>query len=133
MERLTMLYQRQTTGSVKEAAARVEKAVKDNQFGVMAIIDLRAKMAEKGVTFDHDCVILEVCNPKQAKKVLDADMTVSTSLPCRISVFEKDGQVTIAAVKPTLLIGMYEGGLSLQPVAEEVERTIIRIIDTATA
>jgi uncharacterized protein (DUF302 family) len=116
---------------VKEVVARLEKAVKDNQFGVMGTIDLRAKMAEKGVTFDHDCMILEVCNPRQAKAVLEVDLAVSTSLPCRISVFEKDGRVTIAAVKPTLLIGMYEGGLSLQPVAEEVERTIIRIIDAA--
>lgn len=128
-----MLYQRQTRGSVKEVVACLEKAVKDNQFGVLGTIDLRAKMIEKGVTFDNDCVILEVCNPKQAKKVLEADMTISTMLPCRIAVFEKDGQVTIAAVKPTLLIGMYEHGLSLQPVAEEVERTIIRIIDAGVA
>ena len=81
-----MLYQRQTTGSVKEVAGRLEKAVKDNH-GVLRTIDLRAKMAEK------------------------------------------DGRITIAAIKPTLLIGMYEGGLSLQAVAEEIERTIIRIID----
>ena len=128
-----MLYQRHTTGSVKEVAGRLEKAVKDNQFGVMGTIDLRAKMAEKGVAFDHDCLILEVCNPKQAKAVLDANLAVSTSLPCRISVFEKDGRITIAAVKPTVLLGMYEGGLSLQPVAEEVERVIIRIIDAVVA
>ena len=124
-----MLYQRQTTGSVKEVADRLEKAVKDNQFGVMGTIDLRAKMAEKGVAFDHDCVILEVCNPKQAKAVLDVNPAISTSLPCRISVFEKDGRVTIAAVKPTVLLAMYEGDSSLRPVAEEVERIIIRIID----
>lgn len=128
-----MLYQRQTTGSVKEVTVRLERAVKENHFGVLGSIDMRARMAEKGVSFDHDCVILEVCNPQQAKKVLEADMAVSTSLPCRISVFEKDGQVTIAAVKPTLLMGMYEGGLALQPVAEEVEQTIIRIIDAAVA
>jgi uncharacterized protein (DUF302 family) len=128
-----MLYQRQTNGSVKEVVARLEKAVKDNQFCILGTIDMRAKMAEKGVAFDHDCLILEVCNPKQAKKVLEADMAVSTSLPCRISVFEKDGQVTIAAIKPTLQIGMYEDGLSLQPVAQEVERAIIRIIDAAAA
>lgn len=126
-----VLYQKQTTGSVKEVAARLEKAVKDNQFGVLGTIDLRAKMAEKGVALDHDCLILEVCNPKQAKAVLDVDPAISTSLPCRISVFAKDGRVTIAAVKPTLLIAMYEGALSLKPVAEEVERTIIRIIDAA--
>lgn len=128
-----MLYTRQASGKVSEIVERLGKAIKDNHFGILGVIDLKAKMIEKGVAFDHDCVILEVCNPKQAKAVLDANLAVSTSLPCRISVFEKDGRITIAAVKPTVLLGMYEGGLSLQPVAEEVERVIIRIIDAVVA
>lgn len=48
-------------------------------------------------------------------------------------MFEKGGQVTIATIKPTALIEMYDAGPSLQPVAEEVERAILRIIDAAAA
>ena len=128
-----MLYQRQTSGSVKEVAGRLKKAVKNNQFGVMGTIDLRAKMAEKGVAFDHDCVILEVCNPKQAKKVLDQNLAVSTALPCRISVYGDGGKVTVATVKPTVLLDMYDGSESLAAVAQEVEDTLIAIIDEACA
>jgi uncharacterized protein (DUF302 family) len=40
-------------------------------------------MAKKGVEFAHECLIFEVCQPQQAKKVLEQNMSVSTALPCR--------------------------------------------------
>ena len=128
-----MLYTRQACGKVGEIVERLGEAVKDHHFGVLGIIDLKAKMVEKGVSFDHDCVILEVCNPKQAKKVLDQNMAVSTALPCRISVYGDGGKVTVATVKPTVLLNMYEGSESLAAVAREVEDTLIAIIDEACA
>jgi len=88
-----MLYTRQAGGKTSEIVERLSKAIKDNHFGILGTIDLKAKMVEKGVPFDHDCVILEVCNPKQAKKVLDQNMAVSTALPCRISVYGDDGHM----------------------------------------
>jgi hypothetical protein len=36
---------------------------------------------EEGVEFTHECLIFEVCQPQQAKKVLDQNMSVSTALP----------------------------------------------------
>ena len=53
--------------------------------------DLRAKMTEKGVEFTRECRIYEVCNPQQAKKVLEKNMEISTALPRRISVYEEGG------------------------------------------
>ena len=126
-----MLYSRQTRGPVPEVVERLIKAVKDHQFGVLGEIDLRAKMNEKGVPFEHDCIILEVCNPSQAKKVLDQNLAISTSLPCRISIYEKDGKVTVATVKPTILLKMYQDAEDLAPVAKDVENTLIAIINQA--
>lgn len=126
-----MLYTKQASGSVKDMLPRLENAAKEHHFGVLGMIDLKAKMIEKGVPFDRDCVILEVCNPQQAKKVLEQNLAVSTSLPCRISVYEEGGKVTVATVKPTVLLDMYKGSESLAAVAREVEDTIIAIIDEA--
>ena len=126
-----MLYTRETDGSVQDVLERLGQSIKEHHFGVLGQIDLKSKMADKGVPFDHECVILEVCNPKQAKKVLEQNLAVSTSLPCRISVYEQDGKVTVATVKPTVLLGMYEGSEALKPVAEDVEKTLIAIIDAA--
>ena len=44
----------------------LEAAVARHKFGVLGVHDLRARMVEKGVTFDRECRIFEVCNPRQA-------------------------------------------------------------------
>jgi len=35
------------------------------------------------VEFERECLIFEVCQPQQTKKVLDENMSVSTALPWR--------------------------------------------------
>jgi uncharacterized protein (DUF302 family) len=126
-----VLYAKEATGRVSEVVERLNRAVQANRFGVLGTIDLKAKMAEKGVQFDHECVILEVCNPQQAKRVLDQNPAISTSLPCRIAVYDSGGKVTVATVKPTVLLDMYSGVQDLAAVAKEVENTMIAIIDAA--
>jgi len=125
-----MLYIREAKGTVGEVTGKIEEATKANQFGVMGVINLKQKMADKGVEFGPECMIVEVCNPVQAKKVLEADMSISTVLPCRISVYEEDGVVKVATLKPTAILALF-GIPNLLHVAEYVETTILRIIDTA--
>ena len=109
----------------------LEAAVARHKFGVLGVHDLRAKLAEKGVPFDRECRVFEVCNPQQARKVLEANLEISTALPCRISVYSEAGKTRLATIKPTALIALY-GTLELKAVAEEVERTIQAImIDAA--
>jgi uncharacterized protein (DUF302 family) len=128
-----MLYAKEATGRFGEVVERLGRAVQANRFGVLGTIDLKAKMAEKGVQFEHECTILEVCNPQQAKRVLDQNLAISTSLPCRIAVYESGGKVMVATVKPTVLLDMYPNAESLATVAREVEDTIVAIIDAACA
>jgi uncharacterized protein (DUF302 family) len=97
---------------------------------VLGVHDLRVKLAEKGVLFARECRIFEVCNPHQAKKVLEANLEISTALPCRISVYEEAGKTRLATIKPTVLIGLYPNP-ELKGVAVEVETTLVQIMDEA--
>lgn len=126
-----MLYLAETAKDVDTAARDLEEAVKRNGFGVLHIYDLKAKLREKGVNFAHACRILEVCNPKQAAKVLGSDMSLSTALPCRISVYEEEGRTKIGTLKPTALLGLFPTADELRPVAEEVEHAILAMIEEA--
>lgn len=108
----------------------LEVAVGRHKFGILGVHDLRAKMAEKGVAFDRECRIFEVCNPHQAKKVLDTNLEISTALPCRISVYEEGGVTKLATLKPTALIDLYATP-SLKDVAREVEATLEAIMAEA--
>src|SRR5713226_1323863 len=109
-------------------AADLEKAVANHKFGVLGVHDLKAKMAEKGVAFARECRILEVCNPHQAKRVLEANLEISTALPCRISVYEEGGVTKLATIKPTSMIALYPNP-ELRGVAGEVEATLNRIME----
>jgi uncharacterized protein (DUF302 family) len=127
-----MIHRAWSSRGVSEVAGLLPAVVAKHGFGAMNSTDLRRKMAEKGVPFDHDCVVFDVCNPGRAKAVLERDMRVSTVLPCRISVYEDQGKTVLAAVKPTTLLGLF-GTEGLREAAEEVERTIVAIIDEAAA
>ena len=123
-----MLFQLSSTKTVSEAAAALHAAVQANHFGVMQVHNLTETMAKKGVEFAHECLIFEVCQPQQAKKVLDQNMSVSTALPCRISIYEEGGKTILATLKPTTLLAMFNVP-KLEQVAQEVEQTIIKIMN----
>ena len=125
-----MLYVREAQGSIDEVARKLEAAAAENKFGVLGVHDLKQKMNAKGVEFGPEWRIFEVCNPIKAKVVLEADMTISNALPCRISVYEEGGTVKVSTLKPTAVLGLF-GRSELQAVAQEVEDAMVRIIDAA--
>ena len=127
-----MLIKIPTNKSVTAAAASLQAAVDANRFGVMQVHDLKSTMNKKGVAFAHECLIFEVCQPQQAKKVLDENMSVCTALPCRISVYEEGGETILATLKPTTLLALFDTP-QLNSVAREVEDTILKIMHDAAA
>ncbi len=120
-----MLVETSTGKTVSETATDLHAAVQANQFGVMQVHNLKETMMKKGVEFERECLIFEVCQPQQAKKVLDQNMSVSTALPCRISIYEEGGKTILASLRPTILLGMFDSP-QLEGVAKEVEDTIVK-------
>ena len=129
---MTVLHVREAAGTVDEVGRKLEAAVKARKFGVIGVIDLQAKMREKGVEFAHACRVYEVCNPQRAKQVLEEDMSISTVLPCRITVYEEGGRVKVATLLPTQVLGLF-GAADLAAVAQDVERDIVAMVDEAAA
>ncbi len=125
-----MLYEIESTKTLDQVCQDLEKAVVNHKFGVMTVHNLKETMKKKGVEFDRECRIFEVCNPHQAKKVLEKNMEISTALPCRISVYAQGGKVRLATLKPTVLVSQFNAP-ALQPVAKEVEETLIAIMKEA--
>ncbi len=127
-----MLIKLSTDKTVSDSAAALQAAVEANHFGVMQVHNLRETMTKKGVEFARECQIFEVCQPQQAKKVLEENMSVCTALPCRISIYEEGGKTTLATLKPTTLLAMFDSP-KLKDVAQEVEETLVQIMkDAAT-
>jgi uncharacterized protein (DUF302 family) len=125
-----MVYRIQSKKSLSEVARDLEAASQRHKFGVLGVHDLKAKMQEKGVEFERDCLVFEVCNPQQAKKVLEKNVEISTVLPCRISVFQEGNDVVLATIRPMAMLALF-GEAALEPVAKEVEETMVAIMQEA--
>lgn len=126
-----MLFKVESKKTIDQVCQDLERAVVEHKFGVMTVHNLKETMKKKGVEFDRECRIFEVCNPHQAKNVLEKNMGLSTALPCRISVFTEGDIVILATLKPTALVSQFNVP-ELQPVAKEVEETLIQIMKEAS-
>ena len=126
-----MYYIADTGKSFAQASADLESAVKRHGFGVLHVHDLGASLRSKGIAFDEECKVFEVCNPGQAAKVLSTDMRLSMALPCRISVFTEKGKTKIGLIKPVQMLSALSQDAALLQVAKEVEENTIQMVDEA--
>jgi uncharacterized protein (DUF302 family) len=98
---------------------------------VLHVHDLGATLRSKGIAFDQQCKIFEVCNPGQAARVLSTDMRLNMALPCRISVFTEKGKTKIGLIKPVQMLSALSQDAALVQVAQEVEDKTIQMVDEA--
>ena len=126
-----MYYIVESTKSFEQAAADLDAAVKRNGFGVLHVHDLGTTLRSKGIAFDRECKVFEVCNPAQAAKVLSTDMRLNMALPCRISVFTEKGRTRIGLIKPVQMLASLSQDPALLKVAQEVEEKTIKMVDEA--
>ena len=126
-----MYYIVESDKSFEDAVNALDDAVKQHGFGVLHIHDLGNTLRSKGVDFKEDCKVFEVCNPKQAAKVLATDMRINMALPCRISVFTENNQTKIGLIKPEQMLSALSDDKTLAATAKEVEELTKQMVDQA--
>ena len=125
-----MLFQIESANPLDEIDRGLQESAARHQFGIIAVHDLQATLAKKGVELAQQCRVYEVCNPKQAKKVLDADGAISTALPCRISVYGTPNHYTLATMRPTEMMKAFTSP-GIEIVAKEVEEVLLQMMREA--
>jgi uncharacterized protein (DUF302 family) len=126
-----MYYQKTTQKDFNQASEDLQEIVVKHNFGVLHVHDLGNTLRSKGIDFEEDCHVLEVCNPGQAKKVLTIDMQLNMALPCRISVWTENGETKIGMIKPEKMLSDLSDDSRLHEIAKEVEQATKTMIDEA--
>ncbi|MFD2760283.1 DUF302 domain-containing protein [Lentibacillus juripiscarius] len=121
-------YTVETDKSMKEAMESLETNLKDDKFGVLWQFDIKDTLQKKGFEFDQPFNVLEVCNPKEAQRVLSQNKLVGYFLPCKIVIYEDEGTTKIGLPRPSSLIQMIEDD-SLKEFALDIENRLIACID----
>lgn len=114
--------------SPKQVITDLTSNLQNEKFGVLWKLDLKKKLDEKGVDFERDYHILEVCNPEEAKRVLTESPLVGYFLPCKIVIYEENGNTSIGMPKPTELIDLL-GNEKLMEIADDIEKRLISCVD----
>lgn len=126
-----MYYTVDTPKSFEQASADLDAAVKRHGFGVLHVHDIGNTLRSKGLEFNENCRVFEVCNPGQAAKVLASDMQMNMALPCRISVYTEKGQTRIGMIKPKDMLALLSQDPALAQVAQEVDDKTSLMINEA--
>jgi len=101
-----------------EATDRVKAALKEQGFGVLTEIDVRATLREKLGEETEDYLILGACNPPLAHRALGIDRRIGLLLPCNVVIRADGSDVIVEAADPQAMVA-FTGEPRLQPIADE--------------
>lgn len=107
---------------------KVTEALKNEGFGILTEIDLKATLKKKLDVDFYNYIILGACNPPFAYKALIAEDKIGTMLPCNVIVQEKKaGQVEVSAVDPVASMQAIEN-IELADIANEIRARLQKVI-----
>lgn len=115
-----LVFEKKTDKSLDEAIESLKENLKKYSFGVLWELNFKDKIQEKGLEFIDDFVVLEVCNPQQAKDVLDTNAHVGYLLPCKMVVRTNNNQTYIGLTNPERLIAFFDDA-NLDKVATSIK------------
>ncbi|WP_273565698.1 DUF302 domain-containing protein [Maribacter halichondriae] len=111
-----------------EAVRRTTETLKQEGFGVLTEIDMKATLKKKLDVDFHNYKILGACNPTLAYKALQSEDKIGTMLPCNVIVREREsGTIEIAAVDPAASMQAVKND-SLITIAETVRDKLKKVI-----
>lgn len=112
-----------------EAVPRVKEAFKEEGFGTLTEIDVRATLKEKIDREIEPYTILGTCNPNLASRALDVEREIGLLLPCNVVVTERDGKTLVQALDPHVMVSVPERD-ELKPIADEAAERIGRALES---
>ncbi len=123
-----MIYSKKSSYTPAQIDGRLREAAQHHKFGVLNVLDIKSALQSKGIAFQNECRVYDVCNPQAASRALGEQMSAAVVLPCRIAVFTDSSGTTIATVRPTDLLKS-TGLTGVDDLAHQVESDILAIID----
>ena len=113
----------------EQAKKKIIAALKEQGFGVLTEIDVKATLKKKLDVDFRRYVILGACNPPLAHQALSAELEIGLLLPCNVIIYEtQDGGAVVSAMNPAAAMGIVDNP-ALAEVAEQVTGKLQQAVD----
>ncbi len=113
----------------EQAISRVTEALKQEGFGVLTEIDVKATLKKKLDVDFKPYIILGACNPNLAYQGLQTEPELGLLLPCNVIVYDNgDGTTTVSIVDPIQMLGVVANP-ALEPIADEANTRLRRVLE----
>jgi uncharacterized protein (DUF302 family) len=123
-----LAYRTELTVPYEAAVERVTNALKEEGFGVLTEVDVKATLKKKLDADFRKYTILGACNPQLAKQALQEELEIGLLLPCNVIVYEADGGSVVSIVDPISMLGIVENP-GLEPIAEDARSRLRRVYE----
>lgn len=129
IEQLTFGLRKESTAGYAETVERVRAALKEQGFGVLTEIDVKATLKAKIGEDVAPYIILGACNPPLAHRALTANPEVGMLLPCNVVVRETPGGgVVVEAMDPVAAMSIVQDE-AVKAVAQEARDKLTKALE----
>jgi uncharacterized protein (DUF302 family) len=123
-------YSRKVGLPYEKAVERVTETLKEQGFGILTEIDVKATLKKK---IDKDFtkyVILGACNPNLAYRALSGEIGIGLLLPCNVTVYEDpaDGKSVVSVLDPETMVSL-TGRPEIAPLAREARDKVVAALE----
>jgi uncharacterized protein (DUF302 family) len=94
--------------SFEEAIMKVTDLLKEEGFGILTTIDMKAKIKEKLGKDMEEYIILGACNPNLAYQGVQSEIELGLLLPCNIIIYKVKDKTNVAVIRPTVAMNMID-------------------------
>ncbi len=123
-------FSTRVNGKFQDVIDKVTGALKEEGFGVLTEIDVKATLKKKLDVDFRPYTILGACNPPFAYKALQTEPKIGTMLPCNVVVEEVEPNVCeVTAVDPIASMTAIQNP-QLEEIASQIRDKLKRVIES---
>ena len=120
--------------SYEEAVEKIKSSLKEQGFGVLTEIDVKATLKNKNDQYFTKYVILWAWNPRLAFQVLSEGIDIGVLLPCNVVVYEdpEKGETVLGVIEPEMIV-QANGRTDLDVFAKSAREKLQTALDSVWA
>ncbi len=122
-------YSKKVKVAFEQAVKYTKEALIKEGFGVLTEIDIKATLKKKIDVDMENYTILGACHPPSAYQSIQSEIEIGLMLPCNVIVYQKNNEVFVSAIMPSVAMGMIENN-TLGEIALDIEIRLKTVIDS---